>query len=81
MYVDEPCTDTPHLDANFYLDPDHLVVKSPAAFKNRSSDTAAEGGAFVEFQYQLCTPQKILNEVDGRYETNICVSVGPNFKV
>ena len=85
LYVDEPCSQLSYLDANHYLKNELLLVKSPYLFRNRSlpQNTNKQMSAFTKVQYQVCMPQVILNEVDGRYETTGCVNVtvGSNFQV
>ena len=85
LYVDEPCSQLSYLDANHYLKNELLLVKSPYLFRNRSipQNSNEQMSAFTKVQYQVCMPQVILNEVDGRYETTGCVNVtvGSNFQV
>ena len=78
LHANQACSETPELDANFYLEKDVLIVKSPSAYRNT---TKGAQSPFVKMKYQLCTPQKILNAFDGKYETHVCVSIGPNFAV
>ena len=78
LYVDEACSSKPELDANTYLFKDQVVIKSPQLFRNRSQPNVEP---FTSIEYQLCTPQKILNPVDGVLKTQSCINVGRDFQI